>query len=367
MYRESATCYAHAIAVKVEKGIEIPYQELQYNEACAWALAGNADSAFHCLGAAVELGYTDAGTMVSDTTLASLKEDLRWPLMIGKVTAAASRKEQLKRIYDERTTFSGGSDETVFLPLHDNVKRLIQADSLPFISLNYQNFRLYFRGNAYAATHLSELKLLLTDAFAKVMVALDTTGYRSGINLILVDSREELKEVTGVAAFGGMALIGDNTLFLVFNGKRRLQAKHELYHLVSNDMWGKTGSRLLDEGGAVFTDNECYCKDPLYGISAWLKTQGRLLPFNALINNFDIEARKSDVIAYLESAAIFKYLYETYGIPKLKRLRTEGFGSFEAIYGFPAGRLEKEWNELISRVKIPRDIDWSRLLKEGCG
>ena len=73
------------------------------------------------------------------------------------------------------------------------------------------------------------------------------------------------------------------------------------------------------------------------------------------------------MIAYLESAAIFKFLYEQYGIPKLRRLRSEGFDNFEKIYGFPIERLEKDWNERISHTKVPQDVDWVRLLQEGCG
>ncbi len=366
VYDASATCYNRALGIRVEKGIPVPYAGLHYSAACCWALAGRADSAFAHLQAMAALGYSDPVSLGKDQDLASLHGDRRWTGLMDQVASALVRKEVLKKKYDERTRFSG-KDESVFLPLHDNVKQLIQCDSLPFISLNYQNFRLYFRGNGYAADHLPELKQQVSDAYIAVLVKLDANTYTSGINMVLVDSRDELRDVTGIRALGGLALVGDNTVFLVFNGKRRLQAKHELYHLVSNDMWGNTYSRLLDEGGAVFADNECYGKDPLYGISAWFKANRKLLPFTALINDFDREAGRSDVIAYLESAAIFKYLYEKYGIPKLKQLRTEGFEKFESIYGFPLARLEKEWNEMISGVKIPTDVDWNKLLEEGCG
>ena len=366
-YDASATCYNRAIGVRVEKGIPVSYADLHYSAACCWALAGLGDSAFVHLQAMAALGYSDPVSLGKDQDLASLHGDARWSGLINKVASALVRKELLKKTYEERTRFTGKEDETVFLPLHDNVKRLIQCDSLPFISLNYKNFRLFFRGNAYAAGHLPELKQQVSDAFAAVLAKLDANAYATGINLVLVDSRDELKEVTGIRALGGLALVGDNTVFLVFNGKRRLQAKHELFHLLSNDVWGNTFSRLLDEGGAVFADNECYAEDPIYGISAWFMASGKLLPFTALINDFDREAGKSDVIAYLESAAIFKYLYEKYGIPKLKRLRTEGFEKFKEIYGFSLFRLEKEWNEMINGVNIPKDIDWNKLLEEGCG
>ena len=367
IYSGAAACYSQAIGVKVEKGFPVPLASLHYAAACSWSHAAMADSAFSHLDGAAASGYSDQDHLLRDPGLASLHADKRWPGLVAQVAAIAARKEKIGKLYAERTRFAGDSNETIFLPLHDNIKQLIQADSLPFISVNYQNFRLYFRGDSYAAQHLDELKPQLPAALKRVLETLDATEYHTGINLVLADSRDELKEVTGIAALGGMAMPGDNTLFLVFNGKRRLQAKHELFHLVSDDVWGYTASRLLDEGGAVFADNECYCSDPIFGISAWFKASGKLFTFDALIHDFDREAVKSDVIAYLESAAIFKFLYEQYGIPKLRRLRSEGFDNFEKIYGFPIERLEKDWNERISHTKVPQDVDWVRLLQEGCG
>ena len=366
-FTASASCYIDAIAVRVEKGIAVPFVDLHYSAACSWALAGQGDSAFVHLNAAAVLGYSDPHYLEKDQDLISLHGDSRWPGLLKQITSIAERKQRIKKIYEERTRFTGGSHETVFFPLHENIRQLIQTDSLPFISLNYENFRLYFRGDGYTATHLRDLEQQLSGAFNKVLAALDIGSYSTGINVILVDSRAELQEVTGIAAYGGMAFVGDNAVFLVFNGKRRLQAKHEIFHLISQDAWGITTSRLLDEGGAVYADNECYFENPIYSISAWLKSDGRLLSFKSLITDFDNEARKSDVIAYLESATIFKYLYTQYGMEKLKRLRSEGFEKFEEIYGFPVTRLEKEWNQMISRIKIPEGVDWKKLLEEGCG
>jgi hypothetical protein len=69
----------------------------------------------------------------------------------------------------------------------------------------------------------------------------------------------------------------------------------------------------------------------------------------------------------MESAGIFKYLYEKYGLQKLKQLRLNGFDQFEMIYGFSVFKLEKDWNSMISEVPVPQEIDWAKFLKEGCG
>jgi hypothetical protein len=366
-YYQSALYYSKAISVKVEKGIPISYVDLHYNAACSWSMAGYADSSFSHLNSSVRLGYNDLYHLLNDADLVSLHPDSRWEKIIYGIKFNLETSEKIKRIYDERTWFDQSKKEIIFMPPDDRVKQLIFSDTLPFISVNYENTRLYFKGKSYAADHLPELKEQLSSAFKQVLSVLNTSFYNKGINLVFADSREELKEITGIAAYGGFAMVGKSTVFLVFNGKRRLQAKHELFHIISQDIWGTTSSRLLDEGGGVFADNECYCENPIYGISAYLLKNDLLLPFNALIENFDQMAYKSDVIAYLESAGIFKYLYEKYGIQKLKQLRLKGFDQFENIYGFSVIQLENEWRSMISTVPVPTEIDWAKLLKQGCG
>jgi hypothetical protein len=366
-FYQSARLYSKAINVRVEKGIPISYSDLHYNAACSWSLAGYADSSFVHLNSSARLGYSDLNHILNDPDLVNLHPDKRWEGIINEIKLNNEVSEKMHRIYDERTSFDQSRKEIIFMPLDDRVKQLIFNDTLPFISVNHENTRLYFKGRSYAADHLPELKQQLSLAYKKVLTVLDTPFYNKGINLIFADSREELKEITGIAAYGGFAMVGESTVFLVFNDKRRLQAKHELFHLISQDIWGMTLSRLLDEGGGVFADNECYCEDPIYGINAYLQKNRLLLPFDALISNFDQMAYKNDVVAYMESAGIFKYLCEKYGLQKLKQLRLNGFDKFEMIYGFSVFKLEKEWNSMISEVPVPQEIDWAKFLKEGCG
>ena len=85
-----------------------------------------------------------------------------------------------------------------------------------------------------------------------------------------------------------------------------------------------------------------------------------------MVNSFDSQAKKSDVIAYIQSAGIVKYLYENYGVEKIKLLWTAGFENFNSIYGFPISQLETDWLNFIKTVPVPKDFDINKL-KEGCG
>lgn len=66
------------------------------------------------------------------------------------------------------------------------------------------------------------------------------------------------------------------------------------------------------------------------------------------------------------NTGIFKYLYEKYGIEKMKLLWTEGFENFHTIYGFSIGQLEADWLNFIKTVPVPKDFDIHKL-DEGCG
>jgi hypothetical protein len=92
----------------------------------------------------------------------------------------------------------------------------------------------------------------------------------------------------------------------------------------------------------------------------------QLQSLDNLINHFDEIAVQNDVIAYLQSAGVFKYLFEQYGLEKMKMLWIRGFEDFQDIYGFPVEQLEREWIDFLKTVPIPDDFDINRL-KEGCG
>ena len=130
--------------------------------------------------------------------------------------------------------------------------------------------------------------------------------------------------------------------------------------------WGPSTSRLLIEGSAVYADNECHFENPILTINAHYLQSNQLVPLNDLIHHFDELAFKNDVLAYLQSAGVFKYLYEQYGVEKIKKLWVNGFENFQTIYGFSVQQLETDWLNFIKTVVIPEDFDADKL-KDGCG
>jgi len=254
----------------------------------------------------------------------------------------------------------------IFRPMTQYAKRFIANDTIPFQSINYKSFRIYFKDSSYAATHLQNIETDIDTAYNRILSVLKVSHYDNGINLIAVDSKDAMQKLMGYKIKGGAAC-GQDLVFFVYNQTIRPQFKHEIFHLISFEIWGATTSRLLDEGGATYTDNFCFYENPMYSINAYFLQHNELFSFTSLINDFDKKAQENDVIAYIQSAGIFKYLYEKYGIEKIELLRTKGFENFESIYGFSIEQLESNWLTFIKTILPPKDIDEKKLMDQGCG
>ncbi len=262
-------------------------------------------------------------------------------------------------------TINSYSQHTIFRQPSSYALGFIGNDSIQLSSVNYKSFRIYFKDSSYTSSHLENIEQELDIAYSKILSVINISTCNNGMYLLAVDSKEEMQKVMGYKIKGGAAK-GHDLVFFVYNQNIRPQFKHEIFHLISYETWGLTNYRLLDEGGATYTDNFCFYDNPMYTVNAYYFQQKKLFPLDSLINSFDNQAKKSDVIAYIQSAGIFKYLYEKYGVEKMKLLWNGGFEKFKEIYGFSIEQLETDWFNFIRTIPVPKDFEINKL-KEGCG
>jgi hypothetical protein len=282
------------------------------------------------------------------------------------LTILSSCGRQENRIEQEADQTPAEKPEIIFRQPSPYVLQFIGNDTIHLNSINYNSFRIYFRENSYASNHLPKIKTELDSAFNRILSILNIEGYNHGIYLLAVDSKEEMQKVMGYKIKGGAAT-GHDLVFFAFNDTIRPQFKHEIFHLISYETWGPTKYRLLDEGGATYTDDFCFYENPMFSINAYFLKENKLFELEELINNFDAKAKENDVIAYIQSAGYFKFLYENFGVDKMKKLWTDGFEKFEEIYGFSIDEFEAKWIDAIKEVPIPQDIDEELLMTQGCG
>ena len=89
-YQQCAMTFSEAFAINGGKGMI----EDRYNAACAWARAGNNDSAFFQLNRLATRGnFSDYNELTADADLASLRADKRWAALCALVKQNKERKE----------------------------------------------------------------------------------------------------------------------------------------------------------------------------------------------------------------------------------------------------------------------------------
>ena len=344
-----------------------PHPGLIYNTACSWALAGDIEKAFYYLKIAIQKGYSDIENLMNDTDLESLHTDKRWQGL--QATIKEQQQKQLEK--RQRLNYIGDSEESIFLPMTGFVRTILENDSLPLISVNHKGFILYFTGSSYTAKHLSQLKKELDEALERVLNVLNIDYCPRGIRLLFFDSKNEMKRHTGFSVGGGIALLSTDLVLFLNGGERRVQLRHELFHMMSSFSWSESPTfsppEFLNEGGAVYTDNNCYYENPIYSINAFMLKKDLLFPLELLTLDFRKYADKEEVRSYLQAAGVFKYLYEKHGVEKMKQLWRSGFGHFHQIYGLTLQEFEKEWIHFISTISPPKDMDWNNLIDNGCG
>ncbi len=367
-FKLAALRYEEAASIRLEKAIDYNPAILYYNAACAYALAGNSAAAMQRLEKLVyEHDFSDTELLENEADFIKLRQYKNWATLVAGARLNQRNKEAREITRKRRLLVDSKLDEIVFQPLSDFAQSMLEQDSLPFLSINHANFRLYYAADSYAATQLYHIKIELDDAFERAKTVLGIAQWNKGYHVLLVNSLDEMAQVSGLRVQGGVALVGHDLMVLPYRPERRPQFRHEFFHLLTNDYWGQTNSRLLNEGSAVYADDQCYIENPIFPINAHLMQAGKLVPLEALIHRFDEQALQSDVVAYLQSAAIFKYLFERHGPDKMKALWQLGFADFEKIYDQPLSAFEAEWLLFIQSLTAIEAVDLDLLLREGCG
>lgn len=364
-YTEAAKRYSLVNKVFIS-GERVNSPASHYNAACSWSLAGVKDSAFAQLNILLEeKEYSNWEALKSDADFKNLHVDERWGFVAFKAQQNLRNREQLEERYNGGTS----TDMTVFYPLSEKVKKYVYNDKLPFASINHGHYRIFFRTNSYAAEQMDYLKGQIDAAYSRSLDLLGLDAYHRGINLLFLESEEEMKEVTGKAAFGGFAIAGHDCVVFNYNkNKVASPITHEIFHLISLQTWGATKHRLLIEGSAVYAQNECghLIDNPVYSITAFLASEDELFSVDRLINDFNRVVLINEVGVYFQSAALFQYLYEKYGAPKMENLWINGFDSFENIYEMDIAQFEKEWLAHIKTIQVPNATVTAQILAQGC-
>jgi hypothetical protein len=289
---------------------------------------------------------------------------LAFSISLVIITFLISCSNQKNAEYDS-TAFRNEENEVIFRNPAYNVLVFIANEPLYLSSINYNSFRLYFRNDSYTSSNIPKIKKELDEAYTRVLKLLNIEKYPYGIYLLAFDSKAEMKGVMGHKINDSVSVSKDFVSF-VYNDTIRPQLKHEIFHLIASEMWGPTQYSILDEGGATYSDNFCHYDNAIYTLNKYFLKETLLFKIEDLIENFDDKATENDVITNIQSAGYFKYLYENYGVSKMRQLWKTGFENFEYIYGFSVKEFDKKWRSSIEKIELPKNFDATKSMEDGC-
>ncbi len=238
------------------------------------------------------------------------------------------------------------------------------GDSLAEYRTN--EFIIYCKIGGYADSNRSILIKDTDAAIVRIKKILKIKNLPNAFYVLVVKSRDEMKNFVGIR-HKGMTSLENDLIFLVYNQNTRAYIRHELFHLVAFRLWGRPSNRILDEGGAMSADIICLnYENPIIVLNKYLYDNKLWFEFQDLKDNFNKLAHENDMIAYLQSALIFKYLYENYGLEKIEELWENGFEKFSEIYDFDYNDLKERLIKLFINADS-ENVDWNELMQKGCG
>ncbi|NOZ75669.1 MAG: hypothetical protein GXO90_09935 [FCB group bacterium] len=238
--------------------------------------------------------------------------------------------------------FSGCSLMKEMFPPSPN--RVLQNNHFRWEQDRTEHFRYYFEPNSTAAEKIENTKKFLENNYGELLRLMGIEYYEPEINFFMLESRKKMSILFGYET-NGKSFPEYNTTYSVMGKNTDALAMHEICHILSNNVFGNYQEAWINEGLAVYSDNNWWGYD-LHRISNYLLENNKIIPFAELMNDM---GSYNSLVTYPEAGSIVKYIYETYGLQSIKILWREGSESMPKATGRDLNQLESEWKAAIKK------------------
>jgi hypothetical protein len=183
----------------------------------------------------------------------------------------------------------------------------------------------------------------------------------ASIDIFFFSASSDLERVVGRRT-NGFVQPGEDTVLLVYDGRRPPVLQHELMHVVVNHAWGVAPSARdwLSEGIATWSIGLCQGGTFLQ-LAAGLDRRGELPSLRALAEDF---RTLDELTAFIESASVVEFTVSRFGLGALREAWSTTKG-YENPLGPNGDRIESEWRKALRNEK-PHLLDVARMQAEGC-
>lgn len=227
------------------------------------------------------------------------------------------------------------------------------------------DYRLYYPANSLAANDLDTIVQQLEASKAKVLAILREPQYELPLNILLVDSREDMKSLVNLSN-EEFTIPPDRFSILVYDGERNTLFSKALFKNLAVHFWGNPRDRVMFEGGANFTQGSCAgVPDPVVTIPAEARKAGQICSIRDLVFDYGSCSTQYPVTTRMQAASIFQLLYDGFGLDDTKVIWSRGIRNLERHVGMTPAGLAREWGYIMDNV-TPYEIDLESLNRTGC-
>jgi hypothetical protein len=243
------------------------------------------------------------------------------------------------------------------------VDRILSDARYEWVTTETAGMRIHFPTGSFADANRDSVTRRAESSRSHVLRRLDVAAYPSTLQLIYIDSRDDMERLIG-SPVTGFAYYGEDAVVLVFNADWRAFERHELTHVVTLRTWGRAAGAASVEGLATFVDGECGGYEN-GRVARTISDEGSLIELRTLVREFRTQ---NDLIAYLQAAALFEFMHDHLGAGALRSLWTEGLGSAPSLLQISPEELEQQFQEWLSASYDPLpEFAWQKIRSDGCG
>lgn len=239
---------------------------------------------------------------------------------------------------------------------NEKLNLILQQSKTGWKQYQSDHFKFFVKETLYADQQIDSVKDKLERERIHIIDFLEQQSFTDTANIIIVDTKEKIKNLLGFEV-QGFAIPENNMVIFLYSKDYSLAARHELTHYYLFHTWGRPADNWFSEGLAVYNDQK-WSGYQVDSLCKHLKDNSKLLKMATLSKKFHA---LNAMIAYPQIGSFTGFLLSAYGKPKVKELWNRGFGEIKAIYGKSLKELEKEWLQHLDSMQ-PNTIDYSRHL-----
>ncbi|WP_421874488.1 hypothetical protein [Marinoscillum sp.] len=208
---------------------------------------------------------------------------------------------------------------------------------------NHENLKVYLHQQSLASIDTSESLETITLAYEIALTYVAPSAFEESVTVLVVKDADHMHQLIKKKS-SGMAFPRQH---LVVEVVGVIQTSHELFHLLSENFWGKSAA-WIEEGMAIHCDNQWWGHN-LHDLAAYLKQQNRLYPLETLMDNTSFHSANS-LYSYPQAGSFVKYLSENFGKDAMFTLwQTK---NFQETFGNSASYVYHDWLRSLDSLSV---------------